>query len=671
MTDRRTIHSTAGRILVGFPLTAALLFLAACGGDVGRKADLAEQDIYPEMEAHFEEHSDFFKFKTPEDIPADLTWEDGMDLPELGSPDAVRGGTANGRIQDFPRTLRVIGPDSNSSFRPMLLDDVMMQFAHFHPNVEGGFQFFPGLAKEWAVDMESKTVFVRLNPEARWSDGPEITTDDVMFSFFFWQSPYIRAPWYNNYYSKGEVYSQVTRYDKYTFSITLEERRPDLAFRVLNLSPLPMHFYRELGEDFVERYQWRFMPTSGAYIITDEELRRIRTNRDGITLTFDEDWWAKDNKYWRYRFNPGKLRFKVIRDTSKAFETFLKGELDAFGMNLAEYHYEKLPNDHPLVENGYIKKATFYNDVPRPTYGLWINTSRPMLDNKDVRWGIQHATNWQLVIDQYFRGDYERMRTTADGYGKMTHPDIPIREFDPEKARAYFAKAGFTEAGPDGVLQNEAGQRLSFTLTSGYESLAPVLAILKQEALKAGLEFQVEVLDGSAAWKKVQEKNHDIQFSAFNVSVEMYPRYWETYHSVNAYDEPFLEDGVTPNPDRKPKTQTNNLELIALPELDKRIEAYRSSDDLEEMRELAYEMEEILYDYASFVPGFVMPFYRIAYWRWRDYPEDFNVRYSRDAGEYFLSWIVPGAKEKTLEAMKAGETFPKAVETFDRWKVEY
>ena len=114
------------------------------------------------------------------------------------------------------------------------------------------------------------------------------------------------------------------------------------------------------------------------------------------------------------------------------------------------------------------------------------------------------------------------------------------------------------------MLVNSQGQRLSFTLSSGYQSMQDVLTILREEALKAGLEFRIEVLDGTASWKKVQEKQHDIHFSAFGAFLEMYPRYWEHYHSDNAYDQAFLEDGSV-NPERQVKTQTNNLETFAIP----------------------------------------------------------------------------------------------------------
>jgi microcin C transport system substrate-binding protein len=149
----------------------------------------------------------------------------------------------------------------------------------------------------------------------------------------------------------------------------------------------------------------------------------------------------------------------------------------------------------------------------------------------------------------------------------------------------------------------------------------------------------------------------------------MYPRYWDFGHSVNAYDRAFLPDG-SPNPDRKVKTQTNNLQLLAYPELDAMIEQYRASSDAGEMKELAYRMEEFVYEDASFVPGFVIPFYRDLHWRWFRYPEDFNVKLSRSADQFFVSWIDTDMKKETREARKSGQTFPPVIGVYDQYRTE-
>lgn len=642
-----------------FFTTIAALLLTACGGsdEEVTEADFEVRDITSDVEAYYAEKSDFFSFKTLADLPTDLTWENGSHLAEVGSPAAQKGGTEYARLQDFPRTLRLVGPDSNGSFRIWILDDVQVQIAHRHPDE---FEYYPGLAESWAVDREDKTIYVKLDPAARWSDGEAITADDFMFMFFFYQSPYIVAPWYNNWY--GTQYTNITKYDDLTFSISIPEAKPDMNSRVLELRPVPQHFFKELGDDYVERYQWRFTPTTAAYVLKDEDVRKGRS----ITLTRNEDWWAKDKKHWRYRYNADKIHLSVIRDTPKVFEAFKRGDIDQFGLNLAEYWYEKLPNSDPDVEAGYIHKSVFYNQRPRPTYGLWMNTSRPLLDNKDIRVGINYASNWQVVIDKFFRGDYKRMETSSDGYGEFSHPTLKAREYSIEKAQEAFAKAGFVERGPDGILVNDQGQRLAFTLSSGYESLKDILTILKEEAQKAGLEFRIEVLDGTAGWKKVQEKKHDIHFSAFSVSLEMYPRFWETYHSDNAYDDAFLDDGAI-NPDRKIKTQTNNLETMAIFEMDDMINRYRASGDKEEMIQLAHTMTELHHEHASFVPAFYQPFYRVGHWRWVKYPEGFNYKHSRGAGQLFVHWIDTAVKEETQTARKDDTPFDPEINVYDQF----
>jgi microcin C transport system substrate-binding protein len=652
------MHLPFYKHLLAILLLGGLLGGCDSGEPDAKEAAVQGPDNTQEVQDYYAANPDFFTFKTLADLPEGLNWEDGMDLPEIGSDDAIKGGTEYRRLDDFPRTLRLVGPDSNGSFRPWILDNVAMNLAQRHPDK---FEYYPGLASSWAVDPATKTVFIKLNPNARWSDGETVTTEDFLFMFFMYQSDYIVAPWYKNEFTNS--FTNITRFDDLTFSITVPEAKPDLAKRVLENIPVPAHFYRELGDDFVERYQWRFQPTTGAYVIKDEDIKKGTS----ITLTRQKDWWAKDNKFWKNRFNVDRVQMTVMRDSSKVFEAFKKGDIDQFGLNLAEYWYDKLPNTDTDVTRGYIQKSVFYNQRPRPTYGLWINTSQPLLDNQDIRVGINHAINWQLVIDKFFRGDYYRMQTSSDGYGEFSHPTLKAREYDIDKALAAFKKAGFVERDADGILINDKGQKLAFTLSSGYESLKDVLTILKEEALKAGLELRVEVLDGTAGWKKVQEKQHDIHFSAFGVSLELYPRFWEIYHSDNAYDIAFLEDGSV-NPARKLKTQTNNLEALASYEFDQLINRYRASDDKQEMIELAHTMTAMHHEHASFVPGFYQPFYRLGHWRWLRYPEFFNQKHSGSPTEYHIHWIDEAMRKETQAAQKADTGFAPAIQVFDQFK---
>lgn len=647
-------------LLSGIAMMAMATLLVSCGGEPEQTSGEAALDNTQEVLDFYAANPDRFRFKTIADLPQDLDWEDGLELSEIGSPNAKKGGTAYDVLADFPSTLRLNGPDSNGSFAFWNHEGSSMMLADRHPN---DLEYYPGVVKEWAISEEDNTVYMRIDPDARWSDGEPITSDDMLFRMYYGMSEYINDPWENNYWTNE--FTHATKFDDLTFAFGVPKVRLDTLAVVLEIYPVPQHFFKELGSDFAERYQWRPMPTAGAYEIKPENID-LGTN---LVLTKVEDWWAQDKKFWRYRFNPERINLSVVRDPAKRFEAFRSGDIDQFAIVTTEYWYEFLSNDDPDVAKGYIHKAQFYNSGPRGNFGLWINSGRPLLDNIDVRLGIQYASNWDLVLEKYFRGELQRLNTQRDGYGKYSHPTLTARPFDISKAQEHFANAGFTTRGPDGILVNDQGQRLAFTLTTDYARFADIFTILKEEAAKAGLEYRIEILDSGAGFRKAQEKQHDIYFVSFSTPLELVPRFWDFAHSINAYDQAFLEDGSV-NPNRKLKSQTNNLESIAVYEMDQLIDRYNRSTDEGELVELSHRLIEMHHDYASFVPGQVQPFYWHSNWRWVQWPEDFNLQFTNSAVETMVHWIDEDMKAETLAARNAGEAFEPHVQVYDQYRVQ-
>ena len=111
-------------IAIFLPVMCTVLLITACGGESDQESAPTGVDAAPdntqEVLDYYASKPDFFSFKTVADLPDDLVWQDGMELAEIGSPKAKKGGTQYARLQDFPRTLRLVGPDSNGSFRPWI-----------------------------------------------------------------------------------------------------------------------------------------------------------------------------------------------------------------------------------------------------------------------------------------------------------------------------------------------------------------------------------------------------------------------------------------------------------------------------------------------------------------------------------------------------------------------
>jgi microcin C transport system substrate-binding protein len=94
-------------------------------------------------------------------------------------------------------------------------------------------------------------------------------------------------------------------------------------------------------------------------------------------------------------------------------------------------------------------------------------------------------------------------------------------------------RASGWKRGTDGIWQKE-GRRYSVTISYGQEQLTPRVVILQEEAKKAGIEINLELLDASTSYKKVMEKKHDIAYMAWSTSFRPSP--WQSFHSENAHN---------------------------------------------------------------------------------------------------------------------------------------
>ncbi len=594
----------------------------------------------------------FLKLGTPAEIPADLVWENGMDQPEIGDPAAKKGGAFRRFIPTFPPTIRPFGDNANHSFRGDLYDYIDLPMVSLHPQT---MEMIPGLAREWATSEDGRTIYFRIDPEARYSDGVPVRALDFLVSVYLRVSDNIVNPYSKQFYR--ENIAQVAMYDELTVSVSLPEAKIYAPAIAGAITPSPPHFYSEYGPDYNERYQWRFPPTTGAYEVLPEDIIKGAS----ITQTRVKNWWAKDRKYYRYRFNPDKLVHTVVRDESKAFELFRAGELDTFFLTQPQLWYEK--SEIAPVYDGYIERVTFYNKYPKVPRGLYLNVSKPPLNDLNVRIGIHHAMNWQKVIDVMFRGDYQRLNAFNEGYVTFSDPSIVARPFSIDAARAAFAKAGFAQEGRDGILTKPDGTRLSVSVTyPAMPQIDRIFAILREEAKACGFELRLDGLEYTVAYKKEMQKQHEMALGSWLINPPV-PDFHQFLHSTNAIDE---KGNLKP--------QTNNTFAWHRADTDVLSEKVRTASTAEELKDAAWKLQRIMHDEAIFVPGYSVDFVRIGSWRWVKWPDCENTRFSPpvvyDPHEVFVFWIDEAVKAETQSARRIGKAFPESIRTIEDYRVK-
>lgn len=574
-------------------------------------------------------------------LPDNLDWQTNSSDPIFASPEAQFGGIYHTYIDSFPQTFRTVGPDANGGFAAWTRST--MALLDRHPNTDN---WLPSIATSWAFSGDHKTVYFKLDPKAKWSDGKPVTAKDFTFILQIMRSKDIVAPWYNDFYTK-EI-SDIIAYDNHTIAVVSgKPRNPDELMDYVNLSPIPAHFYANpskdengdgIADDFVRRYNFKPEPTVGPYYIDDIDKGKA------VSFKHVKDWWGYSNKYYQHRFNVEKISIKVIRDPDIAFKYFEKGQLDSFALVRPTLWHDKAVGEN--YDKGYIHKAWAFNQAPVGAGGIWLNTAMPMLDDINVRQGLMHAMDYDGMLDKILRNDYVRKNNPmGSGHGDYDQPDITAPKFAPKLAASFFEKAGFTQIGPDGIRQNEKGQRLSFAVTYATPAHTPRIAYLREQAKLAGLDLTLNLIDGSSMFKYVLEKKHQLSFH--DMSASRIPVYWQYFSSEFAN-----------------KPQNNNFTNYSSPELDKLIESYRNEFDLTNKHQLSRQIQQKVYEAKVVIPGYSVPYAREGYWRWMKLPKEMATKQTEAlfypsgfVGSLGTFWIDQDAKKETKDAMDSGKAF--------------
>jgi microcin C transport system substrate-binding protein len=583
----------------------------------------------------------YIKVAVAASLPSDIEWITNTSASEWSSTTAQKGGLLRLNIASFPPTLRTVGPDSNNSFRSFLTDN-QMPLVDMHPNSG---EVIPMLASHWAYDNDGKTVYYKIKKNARWSNGNPVTADDFLFALKFNRSQDIVAPWYNKHFSEEII--DVIKFDTHTIAIVGARIKPkkDLHY-YYSILPRAKHFH-QLDENWVNNFNWKIEPNTGPY--------QINNIRKGKLIAFNrkDKWWAKDDQFLRNRFNVDNILIKVVRDPNTAFKYFERGELDVFNLTMPNLWHEKA--NGPMFQKGFIHKLSFYNQIAQGASGLFLNLENNILKDINVRKAIAHSLNFEKIIKQLLRNDYQRLPRFHSGYGEYSNEDISPLGFNLKQANTYLDSAGWSEKDSLGI-RTQGNDRLSLTVSYGNKLHEPQIIVLTEEAKKAGIELRPQYLESTSFYKNVIEKKHDIAWLGWSTGFR--PAYWQHFHSDNAY-----------------KPQTNNITNLANLNIDSLINQYRSSVVEKDRVRLAHLLEKEIADQVVFVPSTMVPFTRVGFWRWLKLPDSIATKSSTSIFNPFhpthggLFWIDAKSKNNSLTAKRSGKGFTASTTINDDYKV--
>ncbi|MBF0442321.1 MAG: ABC transporter substrate-binding protein, partial [Oligoflexales bacterium] len=556
-------------------------------------------------------------------LPKDIKWETNEKTPPISSKDAKTGGVFKTYMDSYPLTFRLFGPNSNDMFANWNRAFCFFDLVERHPNT---LDYIPILATHWAVMKDQKTVYYKLNPNVRFSDGVNVTADNYVEAFKALGSEFIKDPFYNKYIK--EKIQGVEKIDKYTIKIT-GTYSSWRALGEFTVSPWPYHAVK-LDENWVKRDNWTSPVCVGPY-----KLDKVKEG-SYVNFTRIKNFWGESHVYLRNRFNFERINIKVIRDENMAFEHFKKGELTAFHVATAS-RWEK-DTDFDAIKKGWIVKRKIYVKSPKGIYGIIMNLKAPILKERNFRKALQHLFDFNKINKNIMYGAYIRMNSFFEGT-EYEKKDLASYPYDPKKAAGYLAKAGWNKRGSDGILLNGNGQRCSFSLTYGGEGLTRHLSIYVEDLKAAGVEMKLRMVDSAKSFNDLLEKN--FESALVSMSGGIYPAPKE-----------YLNSDFAKIP------QTNNFFSFSNPEVDRLIEIYEKDLNFENRKKALARVDEIVKDDAFYIPFWTAPFIRELFWNNLGYPPELEPAYSSSINDYYTFWYDQSRDDILKKAMSSNTPIP-------------
>ena len=355
------------------------------------------------------------------------------------------------------------------------------------------------LCDKWEVSADAATYKFHIRPDLKWTDGTPITAKDFAYTYEALMSGKVET--FN--VAAVQNIKEVNVIDDANIEFVL--KGPDCAaLQSLSLRWIPAHVYKP---DFSD------LTTSPEYLMATVTSGPFKLKE---WVRGDHVIWEPNANYWKGEPNVSYIR-RVVPNQVVGAQQMKTGEADVAPIvpeNVAELESEDSLTVYKYLRDAYAYVALQMGDPNNPQPRLNADGSvnanhgaHPILSDKKVRQAMAHAIDRNAMINNINLGLAGPMVANVLPTIKWAYAsDLPLREVDPEKAKALLDEAGWKL--PDGAKVRQCdgcataapGTPLKLTLLAlaGYE-LSENRAILIQDELNSiGFDIQVEMLESAA-----------------------------------------------------------------------------------------------------------------------------------------------------------------------------
>ncbi len=481
--------------------------------------------------------------------------KDGVDYLVSTSPVGKFGGDLiTSSIGEGPKTFNpYVANDATSAAMGEIMYDGLLATNPFNGNLE------PKLAKRFEVLDDKLSYILELRHGIKWSDGREITADDVVYTydtliFGGFGNTSVRDSLYVN----GKL-PKIEKIDKYTVKFTTPVPFAPFA-RNLTLPIAPKHVFKKAtdkGKNYFNSFLGtvtnpKDFVTSGAFKLKEY------TPAQRVVFERNPNYYVINKKGERLPYLD-KWIILIVGDLNNEAIKFEGGEIDLVtlqGAMVSRYREKEAKSDYILYNLGATTSTTFVavnlNTRKNEKGEFYVDPKKQLWFNDvNFRSAIDYAIDRDNLVLNILYGIGQPLFSAESPSSLFLNEKIAKGQpRDLDKAKELLKKSGFVLK--DGVLYDKFGNRVEFELSTnaGNTQREATGVSIKEDLAQLGMKVNFKPIDFNTL---VNRLSNDPNYDMVIISLTSNPfephsgnNVWHSRGVLHLFNQRFEKDKDAP-----------------------------------------------------------------------------------------------------------------------------